>query len=385
MNGAEALHDRAMDLLDEVHLARRQGHVDRASELIAEAFRVESEAAELLFNERNLEPSRSIILKSAAVIAVQAAQFRQAEKFAAAALSGDCPAEIAEELRSLIRKCHFHMLVGTSGTPLEHGALRFSIDGPAVGIGWVAAELFRKKLFAAARLLQRTYDRVTQVPFRGNVRNTRREVVPYVGAFAPGSFTVDLMLAEAHSHEEAAQEDGVAKVESAAAIVDVIDCFEALQSRDMPALRALIPDEGYLVNFVALARDVLPDGKEVSELRLAALTPKGERYALITRQRSSVVPPPAVEVRPDSTPQEIEGYLKLANSLAGKHEVAIEDPKTSKTIAYVVIPPELMDDIVRPRWGQFVKIQGTPEDSAKQRRVPKFDFVQFLDVDDSLL
>jgi hypothetical protein len=102
MNELDRLHQEAMELVDRAMLCRRQGQLDTAIELIKAAFIQEQAASDLIAPNLELEPSRSVLHRSAANLAVECHEFRLAEKLITRALSGNPPADIAEELRDLL-------------------------------------------------------------------------------------------------------------------------------------------------------------------------------------------------------------------------------------------------------------------------------------------
>src|SRR5574340_678079 len=102
MNEVNELHRHAMILADQADEAKRSGNMDKYSELTREALRFESEAAWKVAGEIMLEPSRSVLFRSAASLALESRELRVAEQLIAAALAGQPPAEIAEELRDLL-------------------------------------------------------------------------------------------------------------------------------------------------------------------------------------------------------------------------------------------------------------------------------------------
>jgi hypothetical protein len=107
MNQFKDLHHEAMRLADEAELARRHGDASRAQERLHQAFDCERQAADLVAGDHSLEPTRSVLHRSAAALALECGALREAERLIAAALSGDPPAEIAEELRDLLEKVYF--------------------------------------------------------------------------------------------------------------------------------------------------------------------------------------------------------------------------------------------------------------------------------------
>lgn len=102
MNELDRLHQEAMELVDRAILCRRQGKPEAAIELLNAAFIQEKAAADLSALDLALEPSRSVLHRSAASLAIECHEFRSAEKLIGRALSGNPPADIAEELRDLL-------------------------------------------------------------------------------------------------------------------------------------------------------------------------------------------------------------------------------------------------------------------------------------------
>lgn len=96
----ERLHRNAMELAQE---AEGAPDAARARKLFRAAFEKEREAAELLQDRLDLEPTRSVLLRSAASLAVDCQDFAEAERLLEKGLAGRPPADIAEEMRSLRR------------------------------------------------------------------------------------------------------------------------------------------------------------------------------------------------------------------------------------------------------------------------------------------
>ena len=101
---AAGLHDEAMQLAEQAALARLKGDTGGASSLLRRALDKERRAASLVASDLSLEPTRSVLHRSAASLAHQCGELREAEKLAAVALAGDPPDDIADELRDLLRE-----------------------------------------------------------------------------------------------------------------------------------------------------------------------------------------------------------------------------------------------------------------------------------------
>jgi tetratricopeptide (TPR) repeat protein len=107
MSQVKDLHREAMRLVDEAESARRNGDVAAARERLRQAFDKERQAADLVAGDLTQEPTRAVLHRSAASLALQCGTLREAERLIAQALSGDPPDEIAEELRDLLEQVYF--------------------------------------------------------------------------------------------------------------------------------------------------------------------------------------------------------------------------------------------------------------------------------------
>ena len=113
-------HREAMRLVDEAESARRNGNAQVAKERLSQAFDQERQAADLVAGDLAQEPTRSVLHRSAASLALECGALREAERLIAVALSGDPPDEIAEELRDLLEQLYFGGKKGRR--PLTTGA-----------------------------------------------------------------------------------------------------------------------------------------------------------------------------------------------------------------------------------------------------------------------
>lgn len=113
---AHAAHQAAMELAEEAFLAEHRGDRARANELNQRAFDLEAEAAEALADSLDVEPTRSILYRSAATLAVRCGKLHAGEQLAFKGLAGRPPKEIAAELDVVldevrrIRSPHWHPL-----------------------------------------------------------------------------------------------------------------------------------------------------------------------------------------------------------------------------------------------------------------------------------
>lgn len=92
-----ALHNEAMDLYD-----RYCGGGLEDRELVLGAYAKEKQAVEAMLLMKAPEPSRTILLKSAAWLAYDCDELRDAERYLCAALAGNPPNGLMKEVRTLL-------------------------------------------------------------------------------------------------------------------------------------------------------------------------------------------------------------------------------------------------------------------------------------------
>lgn len=95
-------HNEAMDLAQMAQIATNQGELEKAEILFCQAFEKEREVAMTAYKNLHPQPALSILLQSAAHLAITCKRPREAEKLIGLALSGDAPSEIRNDLRQLL-------------------------------------------------------------------------------------------------------------------------------------------------------------------------------------------------------------------------------------------------------------------------------------------
>jgi|GEM_PF-1908326 len=98
-----SVHRQSAIFAQEAWLAKDNGQQDRSLELYSKAYALEKEVASAYVDLKDMEPTRSILLKSAAVLAKECGLFREAEQWLSHALAGNPPDEVAKELRTLFK------------------------------------------------------------------------------------------------------------------------------------------------------------------------------------------------------------------------------------------------------------------------------------------
>ena len=123
MTQVNVLHREAMDLAELSQVAKLRGEVEQSNHLLRQAFVQESIAASLIANHWETEPTRSVLHRSAASLAIECGEFEIANRLIATALSGNPPAEIAEELQDLFIQINLRQYLQRRGLALDEDKL----------------------------------------------------------------------------------------------------------------------------------------------------------------------------------------------------------------------------------------------------------------------
>ena len=119
MKSVRELHTKAMDLAEFAFVAKLRGNLGKSDQLSRQAFEYEAQAARLVPDEPSSEPTRSVLYSSAAWLALDCEELREAERLVAAGLAGHPPEDIAEELRELFEKVNSLRRLSADGSRLD--------------------------------------------------------------------------------------------------------------------------------------------------------------------------------------------------------------------------------------------------------------------------
>jgi hypothetical protein len=124
MSQIQAFHQQAMDLAEAAAVARLRGEIEQAVQLTRQAFEQEVLAATLVANNLEAEPTRSVLHRSAASLAIECGDLQAADRLITTALSGNPPLEIAEELKDLFIQINLNQYLKRQGIDLDIRALQ---------------------------------------------------------------------------------------------------------------------------------------------------------------------------------------------------------------------------------------------------------------------
>ncbi|WP_330911084.1 hypothetical protein [Nostoc sp. UHCC 0870] len=123
INQIQDLHKQAMDFAEMAQIAKLKGDSVSALKLSKQAFEKERLAAELIVNNLVAEPTRSVLHRSAATLAIDCGEIAAAERLIAIVLSGNPPQEIAEELKDLFVQINIDKYFARRGIEFDSAKL----------------------------------------------------------------------------------------------------------------------------------------------------------------------------------------------------------------------------------------------------------------------
>lgn len=106
MTDLHTLHNEAMDLAYLGDRKKNSGLLDEAVSLYHQAYEKERDSAFMAESLNNPEPGLSILFRSAATLALQCGEYREAERLITHALSGNPSPSTAQELRELLQQIY---------------------------------------------------------------------------------------------------------------------------------------------------------------------------------------------------------------------------------------------------------------------------------------
>ena len=132
MSKVQELHQQAMDLAEQADLKKLKGDKTQAKEILRQALALEAEAAQLVAEDITAEPTRSVLHRSAATLAINCGELQMAEKLIAVAIApaltgqfaGTPPLDIAEELKDLFIQINLRKYLERRGVQLAEEQLQ---------------------------------------------------------------------------------------------------------------------------------------------------------------------------------------------------------------------------------------------------------------------
>lgn len=331
----QMLHRSAMELADEAMFLRRSLE-DGWISLFKKAAELEGAAAEIAA-QLKLEPTRTVLYRSAASLAINAQEIKAAEQYALLGLLACEDAVLREELKDVYEQINFHRHLELRGTRLSDGDIQISLSGEGVGFGYARIEDVSSRFNSLKKILVRTHQRLSGLAFseKGGGRLDVYASVPRASSFAT-------TIRVGTNCELPSMDLG------GATLLEAVTCLECLNSEGEESVRERISDDRYFANFIALAKQFVPDGRTV---KMVGLTYSGGGvfkavHLLKSRQALN-------RANNDEQVGEIQGVLTAAEKSKGKPSITIK--MTSGVNKKIFVSVGMIDDIVRPLWGMRVR------------------------------
>ena len=249
------LHHEAMDLAEIALRRKKEDKLQEASDLYHRAYVLEAQAAGNTFRE----PTRSILHKSAALLALEFGGTREAEKLIATCLSEEPPEGIAEELRNLLETVHFQRHLKLQGISLGKREFQFSIAGAGVDYGAAPSDAVLRRLGDVQKIIFRTAQRQLNIAFdkKSNGKDQISDSLTlYMEVARAQSYAITLRLGQKQGSENLFQEvdDFPSKV-----IDEVLECIDLVDREEYTILERKIGQDEYYRNFLALVKNIAPE------------------------------------------------------------------------------------------------------------------------------
>lgn len=352
-------HNRAMEMAEMALVARLKGQGDDADGFFRRALEFELMAIKEAEASGRVEPTYSVLQRSAATLALDCNDTRGAERIVAKALAQDPPTEIAEELRDILEQVNFRRHLELKGITLEEDELQMNLSGRGVGYGLVKSVEFLNRVENTSKAIFRIVERRRNKPFREKGRLTsglKEDYELFVSVPRAASFSVTLKLGR-----PTAQQKLPGILETASIVDEFMDLMELANQNKMEDIKERIPDPAYFRNFVALAKKVAPDGDTVQQVGFTAVHSGRQRLVQVTRPAPDFQLPPVDAKLGLSELVIVKGVLRYADATHGDSGlIKVVEDGGSKTHT-IKVPEGMMADIVRPMWDSLVIVKGRRE------------------------
>ena len=338
------------------------GNDKESSSLFQQALEYECAAIDAMDNL--IEPTYSVLHRSAAMLALDCNEIRRAEQLAHRALAQEPPNAIAEELREVLERVKARKFMEQSKTELTGDEIQLTLDGPAVGFGFVNLKDVLGRIDSLTKLVVRTAERLTEIPFRERGqpgRMVRDYFQPWISVPKAGSFVIDIRFTSI-TGQMSFPEVSI----SGAVMSEFMDMMETIEGANFPEIQERISDHAYLSNFLALVRNISPDGKKIRTVGLTSTGGGQQRSIVLTKTATQVPLPPPTEpafVEPEMV--EIKGTLRYADAVnQTRHNIKVID--ADGNAHDIRVPIGMLDVLVPSHWEQPIVVQAMRADTATE-------------------
>ncbi len=365
-------HHTAMDFAARALMERMRGNVEDERTLFSQALKYERLAiAEL--KGKVIQPTHSVLHRSAATLALDCGETRLAEQLAARGLAEDAPWEIAEELRDVMEQVNFSRHLAVKRVELGDDDIQMSLAGQAVGVGFIDSSEFLERIESIKTIIIRIIERKQGESYRTRGMPSKDITDNYpllMSETRAGSYSVTLKLGQPDQMKFPGMSAATKYID------EFMDLMELINNVDISEIERQISDSAYFKNFMREVKKIAPDGNRVNQVGFVALRKYSERSVSIIRSRAELTDLNVSDSEPISDQHEsvkIRGVLQFADATDGDSNIIkVIDNDDSHTIE---VPEGMMNDIVRPMWDSNVIVKGIryPKKVVLQEIDPDFD------------
>lgn len=383
MNALNDFHNKAMEFAELALSEQAIGKGKESISLFEKALEHELAAiAELDKSNQIIEPTYSVLHRSAGTLAMDCNQTRKAEQIVAKALAQNPPEEIADELRDILEQIHFKRHLELRGIELGEDEIQLSLSGQDVGFGVVTSEEFLSRVTDSSKLIQRIVERINKRPFRESGPPEKKLTESYklfLSTPRAASFSVTMKLGRPTGQPSLPGIPHSKMSETNEIIDEFMDLVELANKSRVSEIQERIPDPAYRRNFLSLAKKIAPDGERIRQVGFTTIRSGIERFVEITKPASELPIPTEIDAVIVSSRQiatettTIQGRLLYADSTKSNNDkIKVIDQEGKEH--NVKVPEGMMNDIVRPMWNLPIRIKGV------RKNVGRGSFIELQDI-----
>ena len=352
MKTAKELHEKAMSLYEDSLAAKYIGADEKRLAFLKKAFELEKEAACLLKDKYDLEPTRSKLFASSATMAYQLSNYRESEKMVAWGLAGNPPLDVLEELRDLFDKVNFYRHLTTKGVELSEDEFRFTLgSGNDMMKGIARGDEVMARIVGIEALYSRTVQRMNKKPYQsaGRISEEENNIVQlYYKVPEAASFALTFKIPQPK------QQALFPELTAMSPYVDeMLQCIDLVNEGKMEELKAKIPDESYFQSFIINARKIAPDGNNIKQVGFTIYRNNEEKVHPFNKIQAEIV---LDSIAINAKPEKEKEVKRKKETVSGKL-LASDSPKK-----FITVVEEI----------KLYKINGTPKKSKFKRHKIKF-------------
>jgi hypothetical protein len=356
VSNSTQLHQDAMARVEDALVARRRGAHERARELFQAALALELESAEQVTSQ----PSRSILFRSAAWLALEAEDPSEAERLAACGLADrGVPNRVKDELRAVAEEARLR-LHRPLPPPTAASSLTLHVEGPEVGYGTAAPADIEPRKDALQHLVVRTAERHAGQAFRRRgipPASLTRQLQQRV-SYAAGSMVVQLTLGGDSPH-------AVGRERRYCGRRSQLPCpvrrgWERRASRTDP--RRNIPREFRAACDTARPRRPSRHLGRRRNRHGEWAAPRGPSAQALSEREG-----PAKAPRSGPALETFQGQLRAADETTNKNTIKLLLGDAPYETVSIDVGDAVMEDIVRPLYGHMVRV--TVQTQGKLRKM----------------